>query len=326
MVEPGDNGGVTLTTPLARHRARAPRRALLAAGVAVGAVVLIGVAVGAASGAGDPVETSSLTVVAADRPPSIEALPVPLSNAAPQAAAMCDLPSVSEALNAGDSEGAVAAAGGGAALRAAVVSGKASCIDLSTAGAVWFVVNKMRPFPQADWAPGDLVKPEGVASFSGDSLDRKAAIALETMAAAMEVDGAGAVSLASGYRSYQTQADNHAGQVSQQGEDADKTSARAGFSEHQTGLAADLIACDASGCGTLDGFGATQQGQWVAANGWQFGWIIRYEAGQTAVTGYDPEPWHLRYVGRDLARAYHDGGFRSLEAFFGLPAAPGYAG
>ena len=53
---------------------------------------------------------------------------------------------------------------------------------------------------------------------------------------------------------------------------------------------------------------------------------MRYQDGQTPITGYQPEPWHLRYIGPELARAYHDGGFRTLEEFFGLPAAPDYAG
>ena len=317
---------MTLPTPFARHRARPPRRALLAAAVALGAVVLIGVAVTSAARAGGDVSSSSVQVVAAERPPAIEHLPVPVVTAAPRAAEMCEIPAVTESLGVGDSEGAVAASGGGAAFRAAVVSGRASCIDLSQAGAVWFVVNKQRPFPQLDWAPSDLVQPAGVGSYSGDSLDRRAALALENMNAAMQVDGAGSVSLASGYRSYATQQGNHAGQVSQQGSAADATSARAGYSEHQTGLTADLIACDGGGCGTLDGFGSTPQGQWVAANGWQYGWIVRYEAGQSGITGYDPEPWHIRYVGNELARAYHDGGFHTLEEFFALPAAPDYAG
>ena len=64
----------------------------------------------------------------------------------------------------------------------------------------------------------------------------------------------------------------------------------------------------------------------MAENGWRYGFIVRYEPGQTAVSGYDSEPWHLRYIGPQLAAAYHDGGFHTLEAFFGLPAAPNYLG
>ena len=66
------------------------------------------------------------------------------------------------------------------------------------------------------------------------------------------------------------------------------------------------------------------QGQWIVAHGWEYGWITRYEDGYTPVTGYSPEPWHLRYIGPELARAYHDGGWHTLEEFFGLPAAPTY--
>ena len=86
-----------------------------------------------------------------------------------------------------------------------------------------------------------------------------------------------------------------------------------------------MIACG-DGCGTLDDLAATAQGAWIVEHAWEFGWITRYEAGYTPVTGYDPEPWHLRYIGPDLARAYHDGGWHTLEDFFGLPAAPTYVG
>ena len=51
---------------------------------------------------------------------------------------------------------------------------------------------------------------------------------------------------------------------------------------------------------------------------------MRYESGQTGTTGYEWEPWHLRYIGTDLAAAYHDGGFHTLEDFFGLDPAPDY--
>jgi len=105
---------------------------------------------------------------------------------------------------------------------------------------------------------------------------------------------------------------------------ADAASARAGHSEHQTGLALDLVAC--SPCGGIEAFGATPQGEWVAAHAWEYGFIVRYESGATGVTGYMPEPWHLRYIGRELAAVYHHGGFHTLEEFFGLPAAPDYTG
>ena len=80
------------------------------------------------------------------------------------------------------------------------------------------------------------------------------------------------------------------------------------------------------GCGTLDDLGATAQGQWIVEHAWEFGWITRYEDGFTPVTGYSPEPWHLRYIGPELARAYHDGGWHTLEDFFGLASRSGLPG
>jgi D-alanyl-D-alanine carboxypeptidase len=84
-----------------------------------------------------------------------------------------------------------------------------------------------------------------------------------------------------------------------------------------------VVAC-ARSCGTLDMLAGTPQDQFILAHAWEYGWIVRYEAGRTPVTGYASEPWHLRFIGVQLAKAYHDGGFHTLEEFFGLPAAPSY--
>lgn len=56
----------------------------------------------------------------------------------------------------------------------------------------------------------------------------------------------------------------------------------------------------------------------------EFGFITRYAEGRESVSGYEPEAWHQRYIGPELARAYHEGGYTTLEEFFGLPAAPTY--
>ena len=70
--------------------------------------------------------------------------------------------------------------------------------------------------------------------------------------------------------------------------------------------------------------GGTPQSDWIAENAWRYGFIVRYEQGRTATTGYSAEPWHLRFIGRELAGAYADGGFHTLEEFFGLEPAPDY--
>jgi D-alanyl-D-alanine carboxypeptidase len=64
----------------------------------------------------------------------------------------------------------------------------------------------------------------------------------------------------------------------------------------------------------------------LAANSWRFGFILRYPADKSAVTGYIFEPWHFRYIGVELSTEMHTTGLTTLEEFFGLAAAPNYAG
>lgn len=264
-------------------------------------------------------------------PVTVDALPVPdMGNsvvaAAPVGTTPCEEPTVLAALESGDDAAAIAAMGGGEAFRSLVADGNAPCISLSEAGRVWTVVNKQRTFDPIEYSPEPRSLPEGIRSLAGGYLRNDAGAALSAMAAAATDEGVGEIALESGYRSYSTQQSTYNGHVSDMGQaEADKVSARPGHSEHQSGLAADVVACGASGCTSLDGIAGTPQGDWVAENAWRFGYITRYEDGYTDVTGYSPEPWHLRYIGTDLAAAYHDGDWHTLEQFFGLPAAPDYA-
>ena len=59
------------------------------------------------------------------------------------------------------------------------------------------------------------------------------------------------------------------------------------------------------------------EGQWLANNAHNFGFIIRYPQSKTAVTGYSYEPWHVRYVGKELAAELQKTG-QALEEFFGV--------
>lgn len=105
---------------------------------------------------------------------------------------------------------------------------------------------------------------------------------------------------------------------------ADKFSARPGHSEHQLGLAFDVGA--RNGEHELDiAFGTTKAGRWVAAHAHTYGFVVRYPSGQTAVTGYEPEPWHIRFVGVETATYLHDHPTaKTLEQVFQLPPAPSY--
>ncbi len=83
---------------------------------------------------------------------------------------------------------------------------------------------------------------------------------------------------------------------------------------------------DAEGvCGIEDAcMSEIPAGQWLAANAWQHGFVLRYPDGMTHITGFEFEPWHYRYIGVDAASAFHASGASTLEEFFSLPAAPGY--
>ena len=156
-------------------------------------------------------------------------------------------------------------------------------------------------------------------------LAKPAAKAIKLMATEMKAAGAGTLVLSSTYRSYQTQVAVHAKDVSALGLVAgENLAARPGYSEHQTGLAADLSALG-QGCTIQVCFANTKAGKWLAANSWQYGFILRYPDGQTPTTGYQFEPWHFRYVGIELATEMKSQNITVLEKFWNLPAAPSYS-
>lgn len=314
----------------ARHaRASLGERVRRGVVIAVAAVLLVGgVSAVTAAVAGSPlVDDARLGDTAPPAPPLPSAapasgLPVPAQSAV--AAASCADPAVTAALEAGVDADVIAAFGGAAAMRAAVASGQAPCISLADATRSWVVVNKARPLDPREYEPASVRPPEAMQRTADVRLRPDAAAALTALVAAAADEGAGAIGLNSAYRSYASQERTHRGYVGSLGEAAaDRTSARAGYSEHQTGIAADMVACT-RGCGGIEAFAGTSQAAWLADNAWRFGFIVRYEDGQTAVTGYEWEPWHVRYVGVELAAAYRDGGFRTLEDFLGMPAAPDY--
>jgi len=232
---------------------------------------------------------------------------------------------VADALAAGDDEAAIAAFGGGVAFRDAVVAGNAPCISLSDPTRTWLVVNKARPLEPFDFEPSSLSAVDLAATTPSDRLRTDARDGLSALARAAEASGSGSLGVNNGYRSYDLQVSTYSGFVASEGvAGADQGSARAGFSEHQTGLAVDVVACDGA-CSGIDAFGSSAQAAWVQEHAWEFGFVVRYESGASDTTGYMPEPWHLRFVGPQLAAAYHEGGYRTLEEFFALPAAPDYA-
>lgn len=204
-----------------------------------------------------------------------------------------------------------------AAAPTADASSAAARLDTTSPASLAVLVNKRHPLHPKEWAPQDLVQVGPV------SMRREAATSAHEMIDAAAEQHVGLVPI-SGYRSYQTQATTYQGWASSEGaETADHASARAGFSEHQTGLAVDFGgsgACDLHPC-----FAQTEQAEWVAAHALDYGFILRFPRDRQGTTGYYFEPWHYRYVGRELARRYRDSGASTWEDFLRAGPAPDYA-
>lgn len=198
--------------------------------------------------------------------------------------------------------------------------------SLKEANSIWVVVNKTRPLAPQNYTPTDLATPNLPVRVPGNEsmqMRQVTAAALEKMFAAASADGV-KLMVSSGYRSYSYQVNLYGGYVKSSGQAAaDNFSARPGYSEHQTGLAVDLEPLDQQ-CDVNICFANLPAGKWVSVNAYKYGFILRYPADKIAITGYDYEPWHVRYIGTELALQMHQQHVETLEEFFGLPAAANY--
>lgn len=175
-------------------------------------------------------------------------------------------------------------------------------------GDILVPIDKQHELPP-DCEPPDLVELQPWASIGLQRLRVDAANAFVELANAAARDGY-ALSADSAYRSYATQESVFTMWVAVLGlEQAERTSARAGHSEHQLGTTLDL--CGSTGC--LDAFAGSHEAEWVAAHAWEYGWLVSYPDEKEAVTGYAPEPWHIRFVGRETAAAVRASGLTLHE-------------
>ena len=119
----------------------------------------------------------------------------------------------------------------------------------------------------------------------------------------------------SGFRSYEYQTKLYQNYVNKDGKEAaDTYSARPGYSEHQTGLAFDIL----NGAGGLLGENPQDEKaiEWLHSHAHEYGFIVRFQEGKEAITGYQAEAWHLRYVG-DIAEKIYTSNL-TLEEYFGV--------
>lgn len=158
------------------------------------------------------------------------------------------------------------------------------------------IVNKKYPI-SSDYAPGEI--PEAASAFHH--------LLAEMVALGYDVS----TTAYSGFRSYETQAALYQAYVANDSqENADRYSARPGHSEHQTGLAYDIL--DSSGALLTE----ETASQWLAENAHRYGFIVRYPPDKEEITGYMPESWHLRYIGPEAVDIYQSG--QTLEEYFDI--------
>lgn len=183
--------------------------------------------------------------------------------------------------------------------------------------AITVIVNKERSLPDG-YEPTDLVEPDVPFSFDEPHekrhLRQEAADALEELFAAAEEDNI-ELRAVSGYRSYDRQVAVFNSSVERNGEEyALRVSAQPGKSEHQTGLSID-VSSPSVGNVLEEILGDTKEGKWLSEHAPEFGFIIRYLEGREETTGYVYEPWHIRYVGKELAPDIAASGL-TLEEYF----------
>lgn len=207
-----------------------------------------------------------------------------------------------------DADGNIMGIGAGVCTVTVTCAGGVLCAEIGV---------EVTPHAEITYIDGILIanKTFALPADYNPGVDGEAAGALDEMIAAAKAEGI-ALWVVSGFRSYNTQAAIYANYTARDGAAAaDRYSARPGHSEHQTGLAFDLNSLEQT-------FGATPEGQWLAANCHEYGFIIRYPEEKEDITGYMYEPWHVRYLGKKTAREVFESGL-CLEEYLNITSVYG---
>ena len=173
------------------------------------------------------------------------------------------------------------------------------------------IVNKKHCIQPVAYTPGDLI-----SIGNGFLISAKAADSFRLLMAAASAANE-PLAITSSYRSYSDQVSTYAYWVNVSGATgADTYSARPGYSEHQTGLAFDVA--DAAKQYVLSNFSKTSQYQWLQAHAAEYGFIQRYYAGYEAITGYEAEEWHYRFVGVTVSQDMQVKSIKTLEQYWNI--------
>jgi len=162
------------------------------------------------------------------------------------------------------------------------------------------------------YVPSDFYPPDIITGSGGYLMKPEVDEAFRKMQSDVANEINGTISVASAFRtvSYQENLFNQY-LANDSRENVERYSARPGHSEHHTGLVIDVV----GSFGSLRDFINTKEGPWVHENAHKYGFIIRYKDGFEHITGYESEPWHLRYIGVDLAIKMRETGINTLEEF-----------
>lgn len=202
------------------------------------------------------------------------------------------------------------------------ITAPATAASATSASDIDVLVNKQNPLNPPTYEP-TVVPLSSVGLRGSQEMRPEAANAMSQMVAAAKSAGID-LEVGSGYRSHAIQAALFSEYEAWRGKaEAEKFSARPGHSEHQTGLSADVNS-PSEGCYLDACFGSTRAGEWVAENAWRYGFIIRYPRGYNDITGFLWEPWHVRFVGEDIAKQMREQSIPTLEQYLEAPPAPTY--
>ena len=178
------------------------------------------------------------------------------------------------------------------------------------------LINKKRYLPDT-YVPNDLcfVDVDNVCSNDdAKKLRKEAAISLKELFDDALSNGL-KLYACSGYRSYERQKQIFEDYCASDGEkEANRYSARPGSSEHQTGLCMD-VTCEGVGYELSNSFEDTEEGKFILLHSHEYGFIIRYPKGKENITGYIYEPWHLRYLGKEIAAKVFESGLTYDEYY-----------
>lgn len=198
---------------------------------------------------------------------------------------------------------------GGAQGQPAPPAGEGAAADAASgeADGLLLLVNPWTPLPE-DFVPGELVPVQ-----NDQAVDARAYPDLQDMLGDMSQAGLSPL-ICSSYRSQERQQelyDNKVQRVMAEGvsreaaqAEAARWVARPGTSEHQTGLAVDIVSLSNQMLDETQE--STPEFQWLAENAWKYGFILRYPSDKSEKTGIAYEPWHFRFVGKEAAEEMHD--------------------